>query len=426
MRNPGGIRASLPAVGAVAARPLAISGTPAPGGRRIRLVAGAAASAGVIVTTLSIGGFSWLNLDSLLDHPLPFHALLTLPTSLALVCLALAILPRTLLINLAVFAALIVAAEAGAWALAPVPSATHEEPETFYARDAALGYVLAPSVVAHHRRGEGSTESSSVTYEIDDRGRRRTPTPSRPARSSFFLFFGDSNTFGESLGQTATLPYYTGEVATDYRPYNYGVPGYGPQHMLALLNVRHFPDEVAEPEGHAVYFFIPAHVARAIGSSKVSTGWGRHFPYYRLGPDRGVLASGDFVHGRPLTTLLYHFWNESNLAAASGVDLPPRYSDEHYRLTARILAESGRGLARQVPLQGFHVILAQAYNAPQREVLDRMRAALTREGVPVLDYSRLLDASDPRYRLSDVDYHNSAAANRAMAAQLASDLRIAR
>ena len=53
-----------------------------------------------------------------------------------------------------------------------------------------------------------------------------------------------------------------------------------------------------------------------------------------------------------------------------------------------------------------------------------MRAALTREGVPVLDYSRLLDASDPRYRLSD--YHNSAEANRAMAAQLASDLRIAR
>jgi len=158
----------------------------------------------------------------------------------------------------------------------------------------------------------------------------------------------------------------------------------------------------------------------------VSTGWGRHFPYYRLGPDGGVLASGDFVHGRPLTTLLDHFWNESNLAAASGVDLPPRYSEAHYRLTARILAESGRQLARQVRLQGFHVILGQAYNAPQRDVLDRMRAALVREGVPVLDYSRLLDASDPRYRLSDVDYHNSPAANRALAAQLASDLRIAR
>src|SRR5262250_1056460 len=166
MRTPGGIRTSLPAVGAGAARPLAISGTPAPSGRRIGLVAGAAASAGVIVTTLSIGGFSWLNLDSLLEHPVPFHALLTLPTAVAFVCLALAIFPRTLFINLAVLAGLIGAAEAGAWALAPARSATHGEPEAFYARHAALGYVLAPSVVAHHRRAD-----ASVTYEIDDRGR---------------------------------------------------------------------------------------------------------------------------------------------------------------------------------------------------------------------------------------------------------------
>ena len=426
MRTPGGIRASLPAIDAVAARPFAVRGTAAIGGRRIGLVTVAAASAGVIVTGLSVGSFSSLNLDNLLDHPLSFHALLTLPTALALVCLALAILPRMLLINLAVFASRIGVAETTAWVLAPAPSATHGEPGTFYARHAALGYVLAPSVVAHHRQAQGRTQASSVTYEIDDRGRRRTPTSPHPARSSFLLFFGDSNTFGEGLGQTDTLPYYAGELATGHRPYNYGVPGYGPQHMLELLNVRHFADEVPERDGHAVYLLIPAHVARVIGSSKVSTGWGRHFPYYQLGPDGGVLASGDFVHGHPLTTLLYYFWNESNLAAASGVDLPPRYSEEHYRLTARILGESGRQLARQVRLQGFHVILAQAYNAPQLEVLDRMRAALAREGVAVLDYSRLLDASDPRNRLSDVDYHSSAAANRVMAARLASDLRIAR
>src|SRR5262249_57342694 len=105
------------------------------------------------------------------------------------------------------------AAGAGAGARAPVPPATHGEPETFYARHAALGYVLVPSVVAHHRRDDRSTQSSSVTYEIDDRGRRRTPSPSRPARSSFVLFFGDSNTFGEGLDQTDTLPYYTGELS---------------------------------------------------------------------------------------------------------------------------------------------------------------------------------------------------------------------
>src|SRR5215510_9008138 len=136
MSSSGGIRASLPSIAAAASRPVAVRAAPAPGGRRIGLLALAAISAGVMVTGLSVRGFSSLNLDDLLDHPLSFHALLTLPTALALVCLALAILPRTLLINLAVFASLIGVAEAVAWALAPAPSPTHGAPATFYARHA--------------------------------------------------------------------------------------------------------------------------------------------------------------------------------------------------------------------------------------------------------------------------------------------------
>jgi hypothetical protein len=425
MSGHGGIRAGL--------APLEIAGGGPPRGRtapglprgRTWLLAVGAVSAAVAIASLSVGGLSSINLDSLLDHPLLFHVLLTLPTLLALACLALAVLPRTLLINLAVLAGLIAAAETVAWALTPASPATQDEPETLYARDAALGYVLTPSVVTRHSLAVGNPEAYRVAYEIDDHGRRRTPT-TPGVRSSFLLFFGDSNTFGEGLGQTDTLPYHAGELAAGHRPYNYGVPGYGPQHMLELLNVRRLAEEVPEPEGDAVYFLIPAHIARVIGSSRVSTGWGRHFPYYRLGPDGRLLASGDFVHGRPLTTLLYHVWATSSLAAASGVELPPRYSEGDYRLTAKILAESGRRLAQQVRLRGFHVVLGQAYNPAQLEVLDRTRAALVREGIPVLDYSRLLDPHDRRYRLSDFDYHNSAAANRAMAAQLVSDLRIAR
>jgi hypothetical protein len=55
-----------------------------------------------------------------------------------------------------------------------------------------------------------------------------------------------------------------------------------------------------------------------------------------------------------------------------------------------------------------------------------MRDALTREGVSCLDYARLLDAHDRRYRVSELDLHNSGEANRAIAAKLVSDLRIGR
>lgn len=400
-------------------------------GRRRALLASGAVSAAVVVTTLSMRGLSSVNLDSLLEAPLSFHALLVLPAVLALLCLAVVTLPRTALVNLAVFAGLIASAEVAAWTLTPAPLAIHGEPEvlgggTFYVPDATLGYALASSVVARHQRAVGQKEVYDVAYEIDDRGRRHTPTSPGPTRRSFLLFFGDSNTFGEGLGQADTLPYYAGRLAAGHRPYNYGVPGYGPQHMLELLNVRRFADEVPEPEGYAVFFAIPAHIARVIGSSKVSTGWGRHFPFYQVGSDGGLVATGDFVHARPLTTLAYHFWNKSSLAAALDVDLPPRYTKQDYRLTARILAEAGHKLARQVRLRGFYVILGQAYNDPQLRVLEELRAALAREGVPYLDYARLVDAGDPRYRISEFDAHNSATANRAIAARIVSDLGIGR
>lgn len=387
--------------------------------------------AAVVAITLSLRGHGWLNLDSLLESPAPVYALVVLPSALALVLLAGAILPRILLINLAVFAALLAAVEAGAWLFMPAPLPLRGEPEaiggeTFYVPHSGLGYALAPSMLARHRRTAGGQTVYDVTYEIDDRGRRATPAEGAQHRRSFLLFFGDSNTFGEGLGQADTLPYYAGLLADGYRPYNYGVPGYGPQHLLELTRVRRFAEDVPEAEGSAVFFFIPAHVPRVVGSSRVSTGWGRHFAFYHLDADGRAVSAGDFVHARPLQTLGYYFWNASPLAEALDVELPGVYTASDYRLTARVLAEGGRALGRQVRLRGFYVMLGQAYNASQRRVLDSMREALAREGVATLDYAGLLDLEDPRYRISDFDWHDSGTANRALAARLVSDLGIGR
>ena len=188
MRGQGGIHVGLAAVKFGEGGPAGDETAPSPPRARTGLLALGAVSAAVTVASLSITGFSSVNLDHLLDHPLSFHSLLTLPTVLALACLALATLPRTLLINLAVLAGLIAAAETTAWMLAPVSPASRSESGTLYARDAALGYVLTPSVVARHRLAVGNREVYSVTYEVDDRGRRRTPTTPGSARSSIPSF----------------------------------------------------------------------------------------------------------------------------------------------------------------------------------------------------------------------------------------------
>jgi hypothetical protein len=374
----------------------------------------------------SRGGVAYINLESALRDSRVFYALIVAPAAVAAACLVAAALPRMVAINLAVTLGLVAALEVGARSLLPAAPLVHGEPDAggsaFYVPDAELGYVLAPSATAHHRRRIGDTLIYDVTYRTDARGRRDTPPAGTGGRSSFLLFFGDSNVFGEGLSQTETLPYFAGDEARGYRPYNYGVPGYGPSQALALARRGGLRDAIEEPSGYAVFLVIPAHVGRVVGSSRVSTGWGRHFPYYAEHGRDGLVRVGDFTYGRPLITLAYFAWSNSVLAERLGIELPVRYTERDYRLTARVLRESRRRLAEELRLRGSVVVLAQVYDDAQRRTIDGVRDALAREGVPYLDYTRLFDSGDPKYRLAALDYHSSAAANRVIAARLVADL----
>jgi hypothetical protein len=398
-------------------------------GSRVRalLLTVAVASAAVAATTVAMeGGVSYINLDTLLLEPGKFLTLLVLPLLVALACVMVSALPVAVTVNVAMMTCLVALLEVGAWWLVPPRAIIHGEPEAigtsrFYLPDLTLGYVMAPSTSAHHRRTVNDRQIYDVLYRTDAWGRRETPTNGRP-KDGFLLFFGDSNTFGEGLSQTETLPYYAGEAAKTYHPYNYGVSGYGPSNLLALARRGGLQRQIAEREGYAIFFVIPAHVGRVIGSSQMSTGWGRHFPYFVENARGGLVNNGDFVHGRPFTTLAYFVWTKSNLVDYFGVDLPLCYTASNYQLTAKILKESSRLLAEQLNLRGFVVVLGQTYNHLQRHVIHELQYALARERVPYLDYTGLFDTRDWQYRLSQADYHNSALANRMIATRLVGDL----
>jgi hypothetical protein len=388
----------------------------------------AAASLSVAAVTLSKrSGVAYINLDSALRDPGVFYAFVVAPIVLAAGAAVALLLPRIVTINIAVTLGLLIVFEAGARLFVPGAPPVRGEPELggrpgFYVRDEALGYAVARSVTAHHRRSIGETQIYDVSYRTDMHGRRETPANGDRARGSFLLFFGDSNVFGEGLSQTETLPFFAAEAAPGYRVYNYGIPGYGPAQILALAHRRGIRAEVEGAEGYAIFVVIPAHVGRVVGSSRVSTNWGRHFPYYVEAPNGELLKVGDFTHGRPLTTLAYFFWAHSALADRLGVELPIWYSERDYRLTARLLQESRRVLTKQLGLRGSVIVLAQASNAGERRVMAGIRDALVRQGTPYLDYTRLIDSNDPQYRLAEHDYHYSAKANRIVAQQLVADL----
>jgi hypothetical protein len=390
---------------------------------RLALLAMAVGQAAVLAAAVAALGFAYINLDSLHDERLFFHLLVTVPLGLGLLTVVLALLPPMLRANLILFLVFWLVAEfIFSWML---PAQLQGDPrslvKTDYKLHSPIGYVLAPNNRAMHIKRIGNRQVMNATYVIDNFGRRLTLPYAADGRTNFLLFFGDSNTFGEGLNQTETLPYQVALLAPHYHPYNYGVSGYGPAQALDLIKARDLRLEIAEPQGLALFVFLPTLLDRVRGGSLVSTDWGRHFSRYETDSKGRLVRRGDFVHSRPLLTLFYYLVTCSNIAAYFDLTLPRKLSDSDFELTARVLAESQRQLKNQLNVRGFYVVLAPVtlWEAP---IARHLIPFLREQGLPYLDLTRMFDADKPGYRLPD--YHLSALSDRLIAQRLVNDLKI--
>lgn len=372
----------------------------------------------------SIALAGWPNLETLLQRPLLFHGLATVPVALGTLGLVMLLAPRLIRINIVLFVVLWLGAEVVlAVGARPVP-VSEGEPRSlvksgYYRADPVIGYALEPDNVARHRsRFDGRLEFD-VTYRIDGSGRRITPAVASGESRGFALFFGGSNTFGEGLGQTETLPAAFSRRVPGLRAYNFGLHGYGPAQALDLVRLNVLEREVVEGRGQAFFLVIPDHMARVVGASNVATTWGRKFSHYRLDSNGRPQRHGNFTTGRPLTTVLYALAIRSRLFAGSGLRLPLRYGDADYRLAAAIFAALRDEIAETLDLSGFTVVLPPVHNAAQQEVMRRLMAALDAQKVDYLDLANLYDALDPAYRVAEHNYHLSALAADELAAAIA-------
>ena len=78
------------------------------------------------------------------------------------------------------------------------------------------------------------------------------------------MFFGDSFTFGEGVNDEDTLP-NAFSIVSGMRVLNFGINGYGPHHMLRLLELD-VPKKITSSFPRLmVYTAIEDHIARAAG-----------------------------------------------------------------------------------------------------------------------------------------------------------------
>jgi hypothetical protein len=108
---------------------------------------------------------------------------------------------------------------------------------SFCADDPELGYRIAPREHIYRRAKTlpGGSQIYDVSYSIDAEGVSTTPAGKGSGAAPVF-FFGDSFTFGEGVSNGQTLAAAFARV-TEHGTVNFGVPGYGPHHMLRMLEL---------------------------------------------------------------------------------------------------------------------------------------------------------------------------------------------
>jgi hypothetical protein len=190
--------------------------------------------------------------------------------------------------------------------------------------------------------------------------------------------------------------------------------------MLDLLRTRDLKREIKQKEGYAVFFLIDDHVGRVIGANFISADWGAHLSNYVLDAKGHLVREGNFATGRPFTTLFYKLLSWSNVVQYFGLELPLHYSEEDYRLMARIFVESEKILSNELKLDGFFIILS-VYGSQAKQ---RLGPQLVGTRVKCLDFTNVWKDDDPRYRIARADSHSSALANRLIASLLVKQLNI--
>jgi hypothetical protein len=287
----------------------------------------------------------------------------------------------------------------------------------FYTEDDALGTAPPKGV---HVRATG--RSYDVTYTIDANGLRVAPPVRQDAHVGCILFFGDSIMFGHGLEDNETLPYQVGiQSGGQYRIFNFGFEGYGPNQMLSAIETGRVSRIVDCQPKYAIYLAITDHVRRATG--KVP--YGKHSPRYVLNPDGSAVRNGDFEASTPpasgFSAELHQQLNKSAIYRLWARSRGPIASRNDTRLMLAIVRRSRDLLSSEYPGIQFYVILGVPVKGTDAEIYGDLVEGFRQMGVQVDKEQDMLPelVSNPRkYALSPYDSHPNALADRLLAAYI--------
>ncbi|HPO13788.1 MAG TPA: SGNH/GDSL hydrolase family protein [Candidatus Hydrogenedentes bacterium] len=281
------------------------------------------------------------------------------------------------------------------------------------------GYDLCTETVVKHTKTSYGKPLYSVLFSTDACGYRITPVDNREDRTHFLAFFGCSFTFGQTVNDDETLEAQVARRAPAYMPYNYALPGYGPQQMLLQLMQYDLRGTMPEKEGIGIYTFIDDHINRAIGSMRHVTSWTKRFPCFE--EKNGALAYlGSYERAHPYRLLVYRLISHDYILRHYGVNWPVSPSIYDINLTVAIIAESAKRFAEIFPGSPFYVVLYPwSSNTYGGDVIRLLRE----RQISCLDYRTLFKDTPPE-KVRFIDTHPTPEGYARVAQILVSDLNL--
>lgn len=254
-----------------------------------------------------------------------------------------------------------------------------------------------------------------VTYKFDEYSRRYTPLNEpffkREDNSKFVAVFGGSFAFGDGVKESETLAYYLGKF-NDLKAFNYGFQGYGPQHMYLQINKEKISEQIPSGEGVVVYYYLPHHRNRLIGTMKELRWSQGFFPYLEFSEVGEPTLKGNFSQARPVYFKALNFLASLEPIARSIGDFPSPYSEDALEKMCNLLLATKKQLREKLPRGHFLVLIDP--NTPFED--DLVEACLDIKKISYYDARKRRSDLPKKYSiLKGVEDHHTAATYRAIA-----------
>lgn len=219
----------------------------------------------------------------------------------------------------------------------------------------ALGYGPAANSVAHHKVFFGEERLYRKEYSIDQFHQRKV-IQTKSKKEGHFILGGGSNVFGQGSNDNETLASQMALLKPNYQFYNLGYRGYGPNHILRMLETFKIKKYVREEKGKFIFHLFDYSISRAFGERDVLKWANRESPGYEL-------IEGKLVNvGRYKNLGHYQLASQLNkVSFLNGRGFGHRYSKEKLRLTTLILNEMKKKYLEAFPKGEFIVLISPFY-----------------------------------------------------------------